>query len=78
MAGARSIQTAPAGASTVRRGRKILMEKQSLGIVLGRDEQGGDIAFDLAALPHLLIGGSTAMAFPNALHSRWLLKKIRA
>ena len=35
------------------------MEKQSFKVVLGRDEQGGDIAFDLAALPHLLIGGST-------------------
>ena len=54
-----SIQMVFARAGTVRRGRKILMEKQSLGIVLGRDEQGGDIAFDLATLPHLLIGGST-------------------
>ena len=35
------------------------MGKQSFKIVLGRDEQGGDIAVDLAALPHLLIGGST-------------------
>ena len=48
-----------ARAGTVRRGRKILMGKQSLGIVLGHDAQGGDIAFDLATLPHLLIGGST-------------------
>ena len=54
------------------------MEKQSLRIVLGRDEQGGGIAFDLATLPHLLIGGSTAVASPDASHSRWLLKKIRA
>ena len=35
------------------------MGRQSIRIVLGRDEQGGDIAFDLATLPHLLIGGST-------------------
>ena len=41
------------------------MEKQSLGIVLGRDEQGGDVAVDLAALPHLLIGGSTALRLPR-------------
>lgn len=53
------------------------MGKQSFKIVLGRDEQGGDIAVDLAALPHLLIGGSTAVASPDALHSRWLLKRIR-
>ena len=37
------------------------MKKQSFRIVLGRDEQGGDVAFDLATLPHLLIGGSTAL-----------------
>ena len=37
------------------------MKKQSFRIVLGRDEQGGGIAFDLATLPHLLIGGSTAL-----------------
>ena len=47
------------------------MEKQSFKIVLGRDEQGGDIAFDLATLPHLLIGGSTAVASLDAVHSRW-------
>ena len=54
------------------------MEKQSFKVVLGRDEQGGDIAFDLATLPHLLIGGSNVVAFPDASHSRWLLKRIRA
>ena len=54
------------------------VKNQGLMVVVGRDEQGGDIAFDLATLPHLLIGGSTAMAFPDALHSRWLLKRIRA
>ena len=54
------------------------MEKQSLRIVLGRDEQGGDIAFDLAMLPHLLMGDSTDVASPGASHSRWLLKRIRA
>lgn len=53
----------PSGPSRGR--RKIKMEKQSFKVVLGRDEQGGDIAFDLATLPHLLIGGSTAMAFPG-------------
>lgn len=52
------------------------MRKQSFRIVLGRDEQGGDIAFDLATLPHLLIGGTTAA--PDASHSRWHLKRIRA
>ena len=35
------------------------MGNQSFRIVLGRDEQGGDVAFDLATLPHLLMGGST-------------------
>jgi len=54
-----SIQMVFARAGTVRRGRKIKMEKQSFKVVLGHDEQGGDIAFDLATLPHLLIGGST-------------------
>lgn len=41
------------------------MEKQSFKIVLGRDEQGGGIVFDLATLPHLLIGGSTALWLPR-------------
>ena len=36
-----------------------MVKNQGLMVVLGRDEQGGDIAFDLATLPHLLIGGST-------------------
>ena len=36
-----------------------LVKNQGLMVVVGRDEQGGDIAFDLATLPHLLIGGST-------------------
>ena len=54
------------------------MGKQSFKVVLGHDEQGGEIAFDLATLPHLLIGGTTAAAFPGASHSRWLLKRIRA
>ena len=35
------------------------MGKQNFKVVLGHDEQGGEIAFDLATLPHLLIGGST-------------------
>ena len=54
------------------------MGKQNFKVVLGRDEQDGDVAFDLATLPHLLIGGTTAVASPDALHSRWLLKRIRA
>ena len=54
------------------------MKKQSFRIVLGRDEQGGGIAFDLATLPHLLMDGSTAVASPDASHSRWFLKWIRA
>ena len=54
------------------------MKKQIFRIVLGRDEQGGGIVFDLATLPHLLIGGSTATVSPGALYSRWLLKRIRA
>ena len=35
------------------------MGKQNLRVVLGHDEQGGEIAIDLVTLPHLLIGGST-------------------
>ena len=35
-------------------------------------------AIDLATLPHLLIDGSTAAASPDASHSRWFLKWIRA
>ena len=54
------------------------MGKQVLWGVLGHDEQGGDIAFDLATLPHRLMGGTTAAASPDASHSRWLLKRIRA
>ena len=55
-----------------------LVKNQGLMVVVGRDGQGRDIAFDLATLPHLLIGGTTAAASPNASHSRWLLKRIRA
>ncbi len=51
-----------------------LVKNQGLMVVVGRDEQGGDIAFDLATLP----GGSTGSASPGALYSRWLLKRIRA
>ena len=36
-----------------------LVKNQGLMVVVGRDGQGRDIAFDLATLPHLLIGGST-------------------
>ena len=35
------------------------VKNQGLMVVVGRDGQGRDIAFDLATLPHLLIGGST-------------------
>lgn len=67
-----SIQMVFARAGTVRRGRKILMGKQSLGIVLGHDAQGGDIAFDLATLPHLLIGG-----FPGRIAFKVALEEDR-
>ena len=45
------------------------MGKQSLRVVLGHDEQGGEIAIDLLTLPHLLIGGATGQGKSVFLHS---------
>ena len=45
------------------------MGKQSLRVVLGHDEQGGEIAIDLVTLPHLLIGGATGQGKSVFLHS---------
>ena len=35
------------------------MSNEALPLVVGHDKDGTDIAFDLATLPHLLIGGCT-------------------
>ena len=47
-----------ASAATPRRG-SLLYNNKSLPLVVGHETDGTDIAFDLATLPHLLIGGCT-------------------
>ena len=47
----------------------VLVKNQGLTIEVGRDEQGRDVAVDLATLPHLLIGGATGQGKSVFLHS---------
>ena len=47
----------------------VLVKNQGLTVVVGRDEQGRDVAVDLATLPHLLIGGATGQGKSVFLHS---------
>ena len=47
----------------------VLVKNQGLMVEVGRDEQGRDVAVDLATLPHLLIGGATGQGKSVFLHS---------
>ena len=47
----------------------VLVKNQGLTVEVGRDEQGRDVAVDLATLPHLLIGGATGQGKSVFLHS---------
>jgi S-DNA-T family DNA segregation ATPase FtsK/SpoIIIE len=47
----------------------VLVKNLGLTVVVGRDEQGRDVAVDLTTLPHLLIGGATGQGKSVFLHS---------
>ena len=54
------------------------MSNQTLPLLVGHDKDGKDISFDLATLPHLLIGGCTGSGKSVCIKSILLLADMLA